>query len=77
MTVVWFLVLSVALFASGYFTLRMRSWFLAAVNWIGAFVALLVCILNLLTENGDWIQFGTVGVVAVAEAICSFVAFPV
>ena len=63
-----FIALSLALFASGYFTARMRSWFLAAVNWLGAFLALVVCAVDLLSENGNWIQVGFVIVVAVTEA---------
>jgi hypothetical protein len=63
-----FIALSLALFASGYFTARMQSWFLAAVNWLGAFIVLVICSLDLVTQNGSWPQFGIVIVVVIAEA---------
>jgi hypothetical protein len=70
--IVAFIALSLALFASGYFTARMRSWFLAVVNWLGAFIALVACTVDLLTENGSWSQFGIVVAVAIIEATLLF-----
>jgi hypothetical protein len=71
-----FVALSLALCAGRYFTARMRSWFLAAVNWLGAFVVLVACTLDLLAENGNWSQFGIVFIVAIAEAtlLCVYVS---
>lgn len=71
-----FVALSLALCASGCFTAGMGSWFLAVVNWLGAFVVLGVCTLDLLSENGNWSQFGVVFIVSIGEVglLCVYVS---
>src|SRR2546423_15348223 len=63
------ILLSAFLLGSGCYFFRTRSPFLAVSEWLGAFVLLGVCAVDLFMEQKVWLSLATLLVVAACEAI--------